>query len=62
MIVFQIQKYKGVLSKLKNKSDLETLLNKRNLIYKEADIKIDTNNLSKNSLIEKVFQDLRFNN
>ena len=51
-----------VLSKLKNKSDLETLLNKRNLIYKEADIKIDTNNLSKNSLIEKVFQDLRFNN
>ena len=51
-----------VLSKLKNKSDLESLLNKRNLIYKEADIKIDINNLSKNSLIEKVFQDLRFNN
>ena len=51
-----------VLSKLKNKSDLESLLHKRNLIYKEADIKIDINNLSKNSLIEKVFQDLRFNN
>ena len=39
---------------MKSKRDLEILLNKRNLIYKEADIKIDSGKLNKSRLIEKV--------
>ena len=42
-----------VFSKMKSKRDLEILLNKRNLIYKEADIKIDSGKLNKNRLVEK---------
>ena len=36
-----------IVSKLKSKSELEVLLNKRNLTYKEADIKIEAGNLNK---------------
>ena len=43
-----------VFSKMKSKRDLEILLNKRNLIYKEADIKIESGKLNKSLLVEKV--------
>ena len=43
-----------IFSKMKSKSDLEVLLNKRNLIYKEANIKIEATKLNKSRLLEKV--------
>ena len=43
-----------IFSKIKSKSDLEILLNKRNLIYKEANIKIESKKLNKSLLLEKV--------
>ncbi len=43
-----------IFSKLQSKNDLEVLLKKRSLVYKEADIKIDSGNLNKHSLVEKV--------
>ena len=42
-----------------NKNDLEALLKKRSFIYKEADIKIETGNLNKNSLIEEILNKLK---
>ena len=41
-----------IYTKLKSKNELEVLFNKRKLIYKEADIKIESKKLNKNSLIE----------
>ena len=43
---------------MKNKSDLRGLLNRRNLIYKLADIKIDSEKLNKNRLVEKVLYNI----
>ncbi len=43
-----------VFSRLKSKNDLEVLLHERSQVYKEADIKIDSENLNKYSLVEKV--------
>ena len=49
-----------LFSKSNNKKDLEVLLKKRNFIYQEADIKIETGNLSKNNLIEEIFNKLKY--
>ena len=47
-----------LFSKTKSKHALEVLLKKRNLIYQEADIKINTENLKKKYLIEEIFNHL----
>ena len=47
-----------IVSKLKSKRELEVLLNKRNLTYKEADIKIEAGNLNKKSLINNAIHQI----
>ena len=49
-----------LFSKTKSKSELEALLKKRNFIYKEADIKIETGNINKNTLVEETIDKLKF--
>ena len=49
-----------LFSKSNNKKELEVLLKKRNFIYQEADIKVDTGNLNKDILIEEIFKKLKY--
>ena len=55
-----------IFTKMKSINDLEVLLNKRNLTYQEADIKIESEMLNKNNLVEqavfKIEQYLEHNN
>ncbi len=48
-----------VFSRINNKEDLEVLLNKRNLIYKEADIRVKTGDFTKNRLVNMIFSKLK---
>lgn len=61
-VIYQrIEKSKNIrplFSKTKSKQDLEVLLKKRNLIYQEADIEINTENFKKEYLIEEIFNHL----
>ena len=51
-----------LFSNIHNKNDLEALFNKRNLIYKEADIKLNIKNLSKKEVIQELLSKIgKFN-
>ena len=56
--VISSKNIRPIVSKLKSKEELEVLLKKRKLIYKEADIKIETENLNKKNLIDKTIEQL----
>ena len=48
-----------LFSKTKSKHDLQVLLNQRSLVYKEADIKIETGKLNKINLIKDIILKLK---
>ena len=52
------QNVRPLFSSIKNKQNLEVLLKERNLIYQEADFRIDIENYKKDYLINKILNKL----
>ena len=52
------QNVRPLFTSTKNKQNLEVLLNERNLIYQEADFRIDIENYKKDYLINKILNKL----